>query len=169
MKKEYLNKELIGYDLVATIVPSLHDCYRLCKSLAVCKSLSYCKECGWCTLNYVDSSQVTSADFVAGKGVLFTDMNEWPANPGDSCKDNPCGEDRCFPTGESYICKTFEYCHHFEPHFGEINDTSTKVGTYIKLTCIEPDKKLYGNDVTHCQRNGYWSDYPYCWFDFNDG
>ncbi|KAL4234723.1 hypothetical protein ACF0H5_006365 [Mactra antiquata] len=141
-------------------VASLQGCYRLCKSLSICKSITYGMET--CSLHSVDSSQVTSADFISENGFMFSDISEWPINPSDTCEGNPCGEDRCFRLGESYTCKTLESCHYYKLSLGKKNDTSTKVGTYVKLTCTEPGFKLIGNVVIHCQRNGFWSDYSFC-------
>ena len=76
VKKEYLNKQLIGHAILEIIVKHIHECARECFSLALCKSIDYYR--GRCKLNDADSLSVTASEFENQTGAIFSDIGDWP-------------------------------------------------------------------------------------------
>jgi hypothetical protein len=87
-KPEHLNKQLVGYKLFDMIVISHHECAKECMLLGACVSINFITSTKTCEFNSAGSETVPSSDFKKTKGIIFSDISEWP---------KVCGGIKCKP------------------------------------------------------------------------
>ncbi|XP_045215550.2 fibrinogen alpha-2 chain-like [Mercenaria mercenaria] len=103
IKKEHLNKRLIGHEITELMVKGHHECVRECFYLSMCKSTDYFK--GECKLNDADSKSAETTEFENKPGAVYSDITEWPSEMAGVCGKRPCSEkQKCFPDKDGFHC-----------------------------------------------------------------
>ncbi|XP_060559600.1 uncharacterized protein LOC132719766 [Ruditapes philippinarum] len=88
-------------------VKSHHECAKECMLLGACVSINFIPSNKTCEFNSVGSETALSSDFNKTKGIIFSDISEWPKAMVRGCANHQCNKtQRCLPLdSDSYKCK----------------------------------------------------------------
>ncbi|XP_067650939.1 uncharacterized protein [Haliotis asinina] len=136
---------------------SLYHCASGCMMSPACLSFGFDVKTRTCLLN---SNSSDTADVVARRGFLFSDIQHWPQSLSGQCAQRICpNNDRCEVTrqGLARCVPEFQGCGH-PP--GVKNSNTTYDGHYqgaVATYSCDPDYRACYDTVTStCQSSGAW-------------
>lgn len=166
IKPEHLNKRLVGHLLFEIITSAHHDCIRTCMVIVACRSINFNRRKEFCQLNKVGYGEVSLSDFVDEPGTIFSDITQYPQTMVGGCAGHLCKEsERCYPNGNSYMCKKIECGNIPSLQHGTIQRGENFAGSTRQVVCGE-GYVLSGDESIICLHNGTWSQTPFCGREF---
>ncbi|XP_060568584.1 uncharacterized protein LOC132727173 [Ruditapes philippinarum] len=161
VKPEHLNKQLLGYKLFDMIVISHRECAKECMLLGACVSINFITSTKTCEFNSAGSETVPSSDFNKTKGIIFSDISEWPKAMVSGCANNQCDKtQRCLPLGsDSYKCENIT-CKIPQNADQRVEEHTTVIaGTVRSYEFACPNNMfLSGDKDITCNVNGEWTE-----------